>query len=287
MVELGGASGEGGAEGGRAEGGRAGSGMAGNAGAGRAGAGGLPEPLRDAVRAFCAAAEHCCESAGLPAMLDECESMYATYQSAVPSLESGAVTLDEAALERCKAAYAEGPEQCNLNAVVAACRGVFIGQRALNDPCAGGNDCDRSEGARSCVILETTIPVPMGVCKQVPRAELGARCAFTCDAGDDCSNTSFGTAEALPLCFEDDGLWCDSSSDEPVCRAIVPLGEACERYDDCGSRAYCETVCKAKSQRGELCGYACLRQLQCGDDGRCRDPLWATESACVGYAPAP
>jgi hypothetical protein len=247
----------------------------------------LPAPLRDAVRAFCRAAESCCESAGLPAMLEECESMYAMYQTAVPSIASGAITLDEAALARCEAAYAEGPDQCNLNVVVAACRGAFIGHRGVDQPCVDGYDCDRSEGPMTCVISDTTSEMPVGVCKQVPRATLGGACEFTCDAGEDCSSTTFGSSEPLSLCFEDDGLWCDSSAEAAVCRAIVPLGEACEGYDDCGSEAYCETVCKAKSQLGELCGYACLRKFQCGDDGRCRDPLWSTESACMGYAPGP
>jgi hypothetical protein len=275
-------------QGGHAGTGTAGTGTAGSADAGTGGdSGELPAPLRDAVRAFCAAAESCCASAGLPAMLEECESMYAMYQSAVPSIESGAVTLDEAALARCEAAYAEGPDRCNLNAVVAACRGAFIGHRGVDQPCGDGYDCDRSEGPMTCVISDTMSPTPMGLCKQVPRATLGSSCQFTCYAGEDCSSTTFGSSEALTLCFEDDGLWCDTSGDEPVCRAIIALGEACEGYDDCGSKAYCETVCKPRSGLGELCDYACLRQFQCGDDGRCRDPLWATESACMGYAPGP
>lgn len=282
-------------EGGSGDAGSAAAGMSGNGGnagngngGGGAGAGGasveLPEALVGVVTAFCAASVSCCGSQGQPLPLEECESMYAANQPAVPSIESGVITLDEAALARCEAAYAEGPDQCNLNAVVAACRGVYVGHRGVDEPCVGMYDCDRSDGAMACVMLQSG---DTGVCKRIPHAALGAACSFSCELGEDCSNTTIGSAEALPLCFEEDGVFCDWTTDDPVCRAIVALGDACEGYDSCGSRAYCDTVCKSKSTLGELCGAGCLRQFQCGDDGRCQDPTWAGESACMGYAPGP
>lgn len=285
-------------EGGSADAGRAGSTAAGSggnggrgggdAGSSNAGTGGanveLPEALVPVVTASCAAAATCCGGAGEALTLDECKSMYAGNQPAVVSVVSGAITLDEAALARCEAAYADGPDQCNLNAVVAACRGVYIGHRAVDESCVGMYDCDRSDGAMACVMLQSG---DMGVCKRIPHAEAGEPCSFSCELGEDCSNTTIGSAEALPLCFEEDGLYCDWTAEDPVCRPIVALGDACEGYDACGSRAHCDTVCTAKSTLGELCGAGCLRQFQCGDDGRCRDPSWAGESACMGYAPGP
>ena len=291
-----GTSGKGGS-GGVGEAGKGGSGGAGMSGAGGAsagrggspegGAGELPEALQETVRAFCDAAEVCCAANNQPTMLDACDTMYAMYQTALPSLQTGAITLDDAALARCRAAYADGPDQCNLNAVVTACTGVYIGHRAAGESCIGGYDCDRSAGPMTCAIAYGPDAMQVGVCLELPHGTLGGACSFTCDAGEDCSSTTLGSSEALVLCFEDDGLYCDYSGEEHVCRAIVPLGEACESYDACGSQAYCEDVCKPRSLRGELCGSSCLRQFQCGDDGRCQDPLWATESACMGYAPGP
>ena len=218
-------------------------------------------------------------------MLENCRDMYATNQPAVPSIMSGAITLDAAALARCRAAYAEGPDQCNLNAIVAACQGVFIGQQQVDEPCIGGYDCDRSEDTMTCLFTDSASMV--GVCKRVPHAGLDEPCTFTCSIGSDCSSSTFGSTEALPLCFEGEGLFCEYVGPDSVCHPIVAMGEPCTSFDACGSRGYCEETCKPLSDLGELCGFGCIRKFQCGPEGRCVDPTWATESACMGNAPVP
>jgi hypothetical protein len=293
----GGAAGQGG-DGGRSgslAGGSAGVGAVGDAGEGGsaagAGAGGgsagtsgeIPEVLKDAIDGFCAAARECCALARLPVEFD-CSTTQGRYQVIRASLQSGALKLDEAAIARCSDAYAEGPERCNLNAVVRECRGVFLGQRGVDEPCGDMFDCDRSGPAMTCLKWADQT----GLCKTVPHAMLGERCRFTCYAGDNCSSTTIGGNEPEPLCFEDDGVYCDRSGVDPQCRAIVPLGEACDEYDECGSQAYCDDVCMPKFEVGAVCGYNCRRELECSDDGYCREPAWATESVCsMGSTPGP
>jgi hypothetical protein len=242
--------------------------------------------LDSTVNAYCTAAETCCTEQGIPTLLDDCESMYATLQPAVPSIQSGAIALDPEALTRCQAAY-QGPDQCNQNAVVNACGDVFVGMQAEDDICHGVYDCDRSQGANTCLVTDSTDGVLTGVCKKVPRGVLDGPCLSTCRAGYDCSSTTQGAAAPGTLCFEEDGLFCDYSEDASVCRAIATLGEPCTGFDDCGTLAYCDETCQARSALGEPCGSGCQPKLQCGDDGTCRDPSWATEYGCSGHPPVP
>jgi hypothetical protein len=294
-------AGSGGSSAGRSAGdaGRGGSAAGTGGGAGTstsdAGEGGSPggdveqmlEALDEAVSAFCNAARTCCPAQGQPTMLEDCEDKYATYRATPRSITDGAVTIDAGALARCQAAYADGPDQCNLNAVVAACRGVFIGTRAVDEPCADGYDCDRSQGAMTCLIGDSSAEPPVGVCKEIPRAQVDEPCFSTCRAREDCSSTTFGAEAALPFCFEADGLYCDSSTADAVCRPLTQVGEPCMAFDECGSSARCDGTCRAASDKGEPCGDGCIHTFQCSDAGECVDPTWATSSACEGYAPGP
>ncbi len=280
-------------------GGSAGSGgmSAGSAGtsAGNGGRGGstsstveaMLDALDETVGAFCNAARTCCPAHGEPAMLDDCESLYGTYSTNPLSITNGAMVIDAAALARCQAAYADGPEQCNLRAVVAACEGVFVGTRAVDEPCIQGYECDRSAGGRVCVITDTSPEIPVGVCRPLPHAQEGEYCLSSCRTGEDCSGTLYGGDEALPFCFEDEGLYCDRSMEEPVCRPLAEVGQPCADYDQCGSTARCDVTCEQASDRGEPCGNGCISKYQCSVDGECVDPSWPGPSTCAGHALAP
>lgn len=284
------------ATGGVATGGAATGGVAtGGAATGGAGGGTTAEPtvdqmltmLGETVVAYCAAAASCCSERGVPTALDDCESMYAMVQPAVPAIVEGAVTLDLEALERCRAAY-EGPERCNLNAVVAACGDVFVGLRTEDEVCHGAYDCDRSQGATTCLVSDSSNGVLTGVCKPVPRGVLGGPCFSTCQLGYDCSaSTTQGATEAGTLCYEEDGLFCEYGEAGSVCQALVPLGEPCTNFDQCGAHGRCDGTCQPLAALGEPCGSGCQRLLECGDGGTCVDPTWATEYGCSGHAPVP
>jgi hypothetical protein len=197
------------------------------------------------------------------------------------------VTVDAAQLAQCQAAYA-GANQCDQNTVWAACRNVFIGTRAVNEPCKNGFDCDRSAGTMTCLITDTSNPDAEGTCIPAPRAALGDACVSTCEPGDSCVSTTFGVGDTYSLCFAEDGLYCAYVGPGSVCKALVPLGSPCSNEQpECGSGAYCDTTCKPLSDVGAACGDGCRSELQCDDaTGKCVDPTWATDYGCtMGYAP--
>lgn len=279
----GGSSGQSGGQGGT-------SGMTGDAGAPEgAGKSGMLEDLHDTVATACSTAATCCAAKAIPTMLDDCASMYDMYQDGVPGIMAGHVTIDAEALARCKAAYTNSTVQCNLNAIVAACDGVFVGHQKVGEPCIGGYDCDRSTDTMTCLITDTSGENPMGTCQKVPHAKLDEPCFSTCRAGEDCSSSTQGVAtpEDLAECFEDDGLYCDNNETTPVCKALLALGAECDgaSWDACGSHAQCNTTCEKVSDLGESCG-SCFHSYQC-IEGKCADPDWATESTCMGSPPGP
>jgi hypothetical protein len=242
-------------------------------------------PIEPAVNAYCGAVANCCASGG-PVATDMCESSYAAQSPNLASLAAGLVTLDPDVLAKCQAAYA-GAGQCDLNTVVAACQGLFLGTRAVNEPCTQGYDCDRSQGEMTCLIAGDCNDNPMGVCAPVPHAKEGETCLSTCYSGEDCSSTTCGIGDTNALCFEDDGLYCEYFDSGAICKPITPLGSTCSSSgsQECGSEAYCDVTCKPLSKLGEACGYGCRHELQCGPDTKCVDPVWNDEYSCMGYPP--
>ena len=255
------------------------------AGAGGAAQGGTSSlgAVEPAVKAYCGAVTSCCTAA---TPLDVCESTYASHSANFASLAAGTVTVDADQLARCQAAYA-GASQCDQNTVWDACQGVFVGTRAVNEPCKNGFDCDRSNGFMTCLITDGSTPGASGTCIAVPRAALGDACVTTCESGKDCSSTTYGVGDTYALCFEEDGLYCAYVGPGSVCKSIVPLDSPCSNEaEECGSEAYCDTTCKALSKLGDACGNGCRHELQCDDaTSKCVDPTWATEYGCtMGYA---
>jgi hypothetical protein len=274
--------------GGRGGNANAGAGMGGSGGRLMGGFSGMAPlgPIEPAVSAYCGAVSTCC-GMGTPVTLDTCESNYAMQSANFASLAAGLVALDATVLAKCQAAYA-GPNPCDLNAVVAACQGLFIGTRAVNESCTQGYDCDRSQGEMTCLIAGDCNTNPMGVCTPVPHAKEGETCLATCETGEDCSSTTCGVGDTNALCFEDDGLYCEYFDSGSICRPITPVGTTCSSSasQECGSEAYCDVTCKALSKLGEDCGYGCRHELQCDPDTmKCVDPVWNDEYSCMGYAP--
>ena len=281
-AELGGSAG-------KASGGRAGS--TGNAGTTAAGAGqggmsslGAIEP---AVKAYCDAVSHCCSPSEVTS-LDACEARYAAHSQSLASLRTGASSVDPGVLAQCEEAFG-GPDQCNMNVVWDACKNLFAGTRALNEPCGNGWECDRSQGEVTCLVSDTSTQNALGVCTPAPRAALGEACVSTCESGQNCASTTYGIGDTYSLCFEDDGLYCAYVSPGSVCKAVVPLGAPCVTGEECGHLAYCpDTTCEPLAALGEACGdIPCRHELTCGPEMRCIDPKWADAQGCTEYPPLP
>jgi hypothetical protein len=57
-----------------------------------------------------------------------------------------------------------------------------------------------------------------------------------------------------------DGAYCDDTGDEPVCAAVIPLGDPCDDDEPCGPGNYCDGTCASQHAAGEPCDRdrACL-----------------------------
>jgi len=250
--------------------------------AGAAGSAPTAAALTPTVNAFCAAARSCCAQQGEPAMLDDCESAFATKNSVAGSLASGAITVDATALAACRAAYEAAATSCEENAVLKACRGVTLGTVAEGAPCTNGTECAAKPGPSTCLITAPNGTV--GVCSSVVHAASGQSCSFTCRAGDDCRSTTYDTTGAkLALCFEDEGLYCDAT--EQHCKALTPIGGACTGNDQCGINAFCSTTCQKRGTLGQAC-LPCLDSLMCVDN-KCVSPPFASFATCEGRSLGP
>jgi hypothetical protein len=288
------AGGGGAASAGTATGG-AGGGNGGNGGNGgsaaAAGQGGMlttPDALVPIAKAFCAAARSCCMKEQLPSKLDDCESSYATKDDTSQALTRGTVTLDSAGLARCLAAYQNAAEACEEVSVLAACRGVVHGTRAEGQSCKLGLECMGDEG-KACLVPDSN-PGSVGVCRKISHGAVGAPCEITCRPDESCTWTSYGaTANQSPkICFEAEGVYCDTSSDEPQCQPIRAAGAQCTDFHQCGSAGYCDTdsyTCKKLGQLNDPCGM-CIPQLSC-IGGHCQSPSFTAGPTCDGISLGP
>lgn len=283
------AAGSGGAGGNAGASGAGGKGGVGGGGAG--GQGGMittPEALVPIAKSFCTAARTCCMKEQLPAMLDDCESGYASKDDTAKALARGTVTLDSAVLARCLAAYQAAAQTCEERSVRDACRGVVHGTRAEGESCLMGSEC-AGDDAKACLVADSN-PGTMGVCRKIPHGKVGDACQITCRPDDNCTWTSYGAAGDQPptICFESEGVYCDTLSDTPKCQAIRAAGTACTDFDQCGSAGSCDTVartCKRLAQLNEPCGM-CIPQLTC-IDGKCQSPSFTVGPTCEGVSFGP
>lgn len=257
-------------------------GMGGSAGAG--GAGTVSAQFMPIVTSFCAAARTCCAKAGEDMMLDDCESAFFGRQVALASVDQGTVTVDSAALAKCQTAYQQAATACNENALLSACQGVFLGTKKVGEACTSNYECDRAQGAMSCLFPDNA---QVGVCQKVPHGKSGEACLSTCRLGDDCSSDTFGATTSPTFCFESEGLYCGSvDASAAVCRPILATGEGCTSSDACGTLGVCYTTCQPAGVLHGPCGVGCRHDLTCVND-MCEDPSLAVGGTCLGYAPAP
>jgi hypothetical protein len=299
---TGGASGAGMGAGGTAGRGMAGSGADGGtpAAAGRSAAGeggaasgsggsaGEPStsPLDAYVQAFCETARTCCEAASMPlGPLEACETAFRGQTNVFELLEKGTVTLDEAKLSACVAAYATAGDSCEWTAVHAACHGIVVGTLADGEPCTDAFECDRSAGPKYCLKLQDASNPDVGTCVSPPRASADDPCIGTCAPDTDCSSTASSPDASVPtaLCYEADGLFCRYGYG---CQALVDDGETCDSGDVCGSDGQCLSTCQPRAAEGEECIaiFDCAKNLTC-DAGHCAPEPVASSYTCSGHPP--
>lgn len=187
------------------------------------------------------------------------------------ALNSGAVTLDEAAVAECRTAMQKAHEGCEWVGphglpLPDACVGILHGTLEPGAQCRSSLEC--KDGLR-CLGVGPTDP---GVCG--PPARAGAFCETAVDP--------------LAVYVREDGYEtrhpaCAGFCDRNRCADPVDVGAACRTNAECGRDRRCtDRVCVegARAKAGEAClGGDCERGLRCVDR-RCARPKPAGE-ACA------
>jgi hypothetical protein len=107
-----------------------------------------------------------------------------------------------------------------------------------------------------------------GTCMTPPRGKPGDGCAATCDDTTVCKWGTSGGKSPYAVCYDQDGLRCDSTTN--TCVAVTAVGKPCTTFAECGAHGSCESeICKALVQLGQECGRgpSCDRNLQCISGG--------------------
>lgn len=268
----------------------AGGGDAGNEQGGEPGAGGESGVHVGAfapfIQAFCETARTCCATAGFPeGALSACEAGFSGHYDAVTSIESGAVTVDAAALSACVAAYAQAGESCNWSAVFADCPAVLRGSVADGESCRSVFECDRSDGPKVCLKLQDSADPAVGVCVSPDRAGADEPCGGSCALDTDCSLTVSNPDASIPtaFCHESDGLFCNFGYG---CAPLVDDGEVCDTSAACRSGSVCLSTCEPLKANGATCQFIfeCAAGLTCESETCVPEPV-ASDYTCSGYAP--
>ena len=308
----GGRSGTGGSAGG--SGGRSGMGGSGTGGSGAGGsgtggngAGGSSGPsLATLANAFCAAARSCCAKSGLPTTLDDCEAAFPSRLTTLALVNKGTVTIDNTALAACIESYNQTASACTVNPVLAACKDVFVGTKAEGASCgvggvpmvSGAGECKSDGGAEECVWTgNANDPTVTGVCHTPAHGKNGDTCTTSCVSPQDyCTfDVLISPSDPTAICFEEDGLYCSTTTNPSTCVPIVAVGGSCAAdQNSCVSSAICDNStlkCRARATLGQSCsytsGYACLNTLVCTSAGKCAEPEFAYDRTCSGVPDYP
>jgi hypothetical protein len=145
---------------------------------------------------------------------------------------------------------------------------------------------------------DSSDPTATSTCHKPVHGNSGDACIGDCPSNSqDCSFdllTSPGPIDSV--CFEADGLYCNSTGASPVCSPRVANGASCAADSTaCASSSYCDSsgatpTCKAAGTLGQSCsntGSQCQAQYVCGTDTKCDDPGFAFDSTCAGNPPVP
>ena len=162
---------------------------------------------------------------------------------------------------------------------------------------AGVAECKSNGGGQECVWTgDANSSTVTGVCHTPAHGKSGDPCASSCASAQDCDFDLLTTSSSpTAVCFEDDGQYCNSTTNPSTCAPIVALGGSCKTDpSSCGSTATCDSTtskCKATAMLGQSCSYTggdiCQITLVCSSAGKCTTPGFADEVSCGGTPPYP
>jgi hypothetical protein len=251
-------------------------------------------PLSDAglayVAAYCTAVRACCQRGGLgdAGALAGCETALAAAVTAPYRESQGSLVVSPAGLQAWVAALQQTANDC-LSPPNAVWNGVWMGTRAIGQPCSMSDECMTGSAPTACVVAGSTADggTPPGVCHAAPHGSLGGACGSSCATGYSCSFTVYTSDPNAPtaLCYASDGLRCDPITS--TCVALTALGAPCTSSSDCGDDAYCSTTCKAHVGEGAPCPdpSACFGEFICSSAAVCTRVPFANDFRCAGGVP--
>ncbi len=230
-----------------------------------------PRTLEGLFQAQCDAAVSCCDKKGLSALPARCASEFG-WVVIERNFERGVVGLDPDALEDCITAYENAATTCTETGIAKACRGLLAGTQGPGEPCAGFQECDRSDGPVICRFTGTD---PVGTCTPLIHAKEGEPCEADCQNSTECSGNEGGlTTGPRVYCFEDEGLYCSYEDGAQTCRPLRAVGEECQNAIACGSEGRCYSAPSTPAERSCALGLPLGEECRTIDRAACANELW-------------
>lgn len=275
------------------------------------------------AQALCGSLQHCCDENQVALNFATCTEGWKAYVQTLLSGPSELTNYDPRAAKACVDAIrtASGvscqPVAGSISDARATCLGIFVGRKAIGQPCATAAECapDPSGGRVACeaspnateggvlplsvVIRDLAITSP--VCVLVPSAEEGAPClidpnSVQSNCGEDlyCDPTTttciqLGTigASCVAGSCAPGGICATSGTNAGKCVPTSALGGACAALSDCDTSSRCDLTtktCVAKKEAGE----SCTDDLECSvgicdaTTKKCFKNSIATANTCNG-----
>jgi hypothetical protein len=208
---------------------------------------------------YCTRLAECCIQAGFPApSLAACEQDELGF---VKHLGDGTSVIDPTAIQTILSGLTNSCDQPSYALLGSTTKGTRQSGEACDDSaqCSGSPVvCLGPEGASTTG----------GKCMTPPRGKVGDGCTVTCDDYTTCSWTTSGGKAPYAICYDQDGLRCDSVSS--TCVSVTAVGAKCSDFNECGEHAECDNgVCQAKKKLGADCGTGayCDSGLECRNTG--------------------
>jgi hypothetical protein len=279
-ASSGGASSGGSSSGGGSDGGTGGVGTGGDAtggaapvggnggatGGGAGGAGGIIDAevevqkfLDEFVSPYCTRLQECCAQEGFEVPTYEaCQER--ELLGVIDHLEDGTSYVVSDAAAAFAGSIASTCDQPAYETMVVT-RGIL----PEGSPCEDVGQC-----AGEAVVCDVTGGSELGICRSLVHGQVGDPCLFTCET-DVCRSTLYrgaGDDNEATACWDADGLYCDWGSEATYrCMAIIPPGEPCEEFGECGATGECSAgECVVPAGLGEDCtatGGYCQSTMYC------------------------
>jgi hypothetical protein len=208
---------------------------------------------------YCTRLAECCAQRGFPTpSLVACEQNELGY---VKHLGDGTSVIDPSTIQSIVSGLKTSCDQPSYALLGATTKGT----RQPGEPCEDSAQCI---GIPALCLGPDGATSPGGKCMTPPRGKAGDGCAVTCDDYTTCSWTTSGGKTPYAVCYDQDGLRCDSVTS--TCVPITAAGATCSDFSECGEHAECTNgTCLTKKKLGADCGTGayCDSGLECRNTG--------------------